>query len=153
MSGKAGKNSTIKIYVNGNVGDETRTDSTGIFSTIVTLKEKDNSVKAKEYDSRDNASDFSDSQYVSYITQAPSLEIKSPTDSQKFTRDDKTVRVSGTTTLGARVTINGFVAIVDDSGSFSYNLALANGDNDIKVVATDDARNKTEKSIKVNYSP
>ena len=48
--------------------------------------------------------------------------------------------------------MNEFWAIVDAGGNFSYTLPLQNGENTIKVVATDEAGNKTEYEVKVTYS-
>jgi len=62
------------------------------------------------------------------------------------------LHVHGKTDPNVKVTINDFWAIVDDSGNYSYNLSLKSGDNPIKIVATDDAGNNTEKDLKISYS-
>jgi outer membrane lipopolysaccharide assembly protein LptE/RlpB len=48
--------------------------------------------------------------------------------------------------------VNGFWAVVDDNNNFSYTLPLQSGDNQIKIVAIDQAGNKAEKDLKVNFS-
>ena len=71
----------------------------------------------------------------------------------KFEKDQSTVKVLGKTDPGVRVTVNGFWAVIDENNNFSYNLPLQNGENMIKIEAIDQAGNKTEKEIKVTYSP
>lgn len=153
VSGRADKDQQIKIYINGAFQKETETDNKGEFTTLAILGEKENSVKAKAFDAKENGSDFSQTQYVSYIVEPPKLELNSPSDGQKFQKDDKNIEVSGITDTGARVTVNDFIAVVDGEGNFSYRLSLKDGDNDIKITAVDEAGNKTEKTIKVSYSP
>ena len=87
---------------------------------------------------------------------APTLDISTPSDGQRFDKNSigsgNSISVSGKTDQGVSVTVNGFWAVVDDSNNFSYTLPLQNGDNQIKIIAIDQAGNKTEKDIKVNYS-
>ena len=101
----------------------------------------------------DKESDFSNELVVTYRNIPPSLSVDSPTDGQKFEKDQSTARVSGKTDSGVKITVNGFWAVIDENNSFSYNLPLQNGDNTIKIEAVDQAGNKAEKEIKVTYSP
>jgi parallel beta-helix repeat protein len=70
---------------------------------------------------------------------SPPLEITSPRDGLLTTND--CVQVTGTTEPGAKLTVNGKDAKVDDVGKFMFEVALVQGDNLITVVASDIAGN------------
>lgn len=154
ISGKATKDETIKLYVNGELTDNVKVkDDNGFEFKNVTLKDGENSIRTKAQRENKEESDFSQQIIVVYKKDSPSLTIDSPSDGQSFLKDENSVNVSGKTDLEAKVTVNDFWAIVDDLGQFSYNLSLKIGENQIKIVATDIAGNKTQKEIKVSYSP
>ena len=152
ISGIAAKNQTINLYINGSLIDETVTKDNGSFSFKETISTGNNVIKAKAV-TQGKESDFSDPITTSFKSAPPSLNVGSPTDGQSFSKDQNTIDVKGTTDTDAKVTVNGFWAIVDDSGNFSYSLLLQSGENKIKISATDMAGNTSEKEIKVTYSP
>lgn len=149
VTGNALSNENVVLYLNGSKYEEKAVDDSGSFSFTVSLTEGDNILKAKAI-SGDTESDFSDSQTISYKKEPPKLEIDNPSDGQ--TVSDQNLEVRGKTDAGSSVTVNGFVAVTSGE-DFSYTLQLKSGDNDITVDATDDAGNKTEKKIKVTYTP
>lgn len=152
IKGNSSPNYTIQLYLNNELIDETRTKKDGTFSFEETLSTGENTVKAKA--KADNKfSDFSQISTVIFSNTAPKLEISTPTDGQSFSKDQNFIDVKGTTDPDARVTVNGFWAIIHENNSFLYTLGLQNGENKISVIATDQAGNKTEKEIKVSYSP
>ncbi len=152
ISGSASQNQTIDLYVNDSLIDKTSVNEDGNFSFDVNLNKGENKIKAKANQDK-KESDFSDTLNITYKSSEPVLEVTSPTDGQSFSKDQNTVQVAGKTDPGVRITVNEFWAIIDENNNFSYTLPLQNGDNQIKIVATDDAGNKTEKDIKVTYSP
>ena len=79
--------------------------------------------------------------------------MTAPDNDQKFEGTDTPIRISGKTDEKAKITVNGFWAIVDSNGNFTYTMQLQAGDNQIIVVSSDIAGNKTEKDLKVSYSP
>lgn len=143
---------TVQLYVNDDQVDSTTVKNDGSFSfTDINLTQQQNTIKARV--KKDNKlSDFSDPLLITYIQKAPDLTIDSPSDGQSFPHDQSSVVVKGKTSPDVKVTVNDFWAIVDNNGNYSYTLHLQNGDNQIHVVATDAAGNKTEKQIKVTYS-
>jgi len=152
ITGQSTAESTVSVYLNGSLFEKNEVEKDGIFSFLITLNDGENRIKAKaEKDNKE--SDFSDELIIIYQNKPPSLEIKSPTEGQKFEKDQNTVIVTGKTDSGTRVTVNSFWAQIDEENNFSYNLTLHDGDNEIKIIAEDKAGNKTEKNIKVNYSP
>lgn len=150
ISGTALAGLKVEIYLNGSKFKETTVDKNGNFETSIDLSEGENIVKARSI-SGDSKSDFSDSQTISFKKSNPNLTIDSPHDGDNLSGGNQTT-VSGKTDPQNSVTVNDFLAIIDSNGNWSYGLTLVNGSNEIRVVAIDQAGNKTEKSIHVNYS-
>jgi bacillopeptidase F len=152
ISGKSQPNKTINLYINNDLKDTAQSDKTGSFLFEEILSTGNNKIDTKtEQDNK--SSDSSNSFTVVFKNNAPSLNIDSPSDGQSLTKDQNSIAVKGKTEQGITVTVNGFWAIIDENNNFSYNLPLQNGDNQIKVIATDQAGNNTERDLKVNYSP
>jgi hypothetical protein len=85
------------------------------------------------------------------VKEGPKLSIDSPGDGSEV-KGSNPIEVKGKTDPDVTVSVNDFQAVSGSDGSFSYFLTLKDGGNDIKVIAIDDAGNKTEKTIHVNYS-
>lgn len=153
IEGTAVPNHTIVLYVNGSLTDKISTDNNGYFSSVVTLAPNKNIIKAKAITSNGKESVLSESLIVAFKSVSPTLEISSPSDNQSFSKDQNTIEIKGKTDREVRVTVNGYWAIIDENNNFSYNLTLKDGENEIKIIATDQAGNKTEKTLKVTYSP
>ncbi len=152
LNGSAQKNQTVKLFVNNQLVDSTSTKDDGSYSfDSVTLKNGDNTIQTKA-NVKDKESDYSNAITVTYNNKAPTLSVDSPSDGQSFSKDPSSITVTGKTDPDVIVTVNDFRAIVKDNGSYAYTLQLQNGDNQIKVIATDQAGNKTEKDLKVTYS-
>lgn len=152
ISGIAQSNEKVELYINNELKDQTTSQKNGLFIfKNVTLNQGQNTIKARA-EKENSQSDFSPIEIIAFANKAPSLSIESPTDKQSFSKDNSPITIRGKTDPGANITINGFWAIVQGNGDFSYQLPLTNGDNQIKVVATDTAGNKTEKDLSVSYS-
>jgi bacillopeptidase F len=117
----------------------------------VSLRSGENSIKVRVSDGNQK-SNFSNILSITYLNEPPELSIETPSDGTQFHKDEKTIEIKGKTNSGTKITVNDFWAIVDTDGNYSYTMALKDGDNQIKVIATDAAGNKTEKQIKVTYS-
>ncbi len=154
VNGSATPKQKVELFVNNNLTDITDTKDDGSFSfTSVTLNSGSNTITAKAK-SNNKESDFSNSLTISYANKAPSLSVDSPSDGQTFSGgSQQDVTVKGKTDSGdIRVTVNGFWAIVNANGNYSYSLHLQNGSNSIKVIAQDSAGNQTEKDLNVNFN-
>ena len=151
ITGKSVNNSKVQLFINDQLMNDTSTDGNGNFRFTKSLSLGDNQIKTR-VEVGGKQSSFSDTATVTYKNSAPSIIIDSPPDGGVFSKDNKSVNVTGKIDGGASVTVNGFWAIVDENNNFSYTLPLQNGDNEIKVVVTDQAGNKSEKTIKVKYS-
>ena len=152
LSGKTQPQAAVSLYLNDNLLDKTQADNNGSFSFKSSYVQGDNKiyVKAKL---NNETSDPSDTLDVLFKNTPPDLTVNSPTDGQQFSKDQNSVNVTGSTDAGVNITVNGHWAVIDQNNNFSYQLNLQNGENDIKIEATDLAGNKTDKEIKVNYSP
>jgi len=151
ISGVASKDQTINLYINGSLIDKTKTKENGSFSFEETIKPGENTIKAKAV-MGDKESEFSEAITIVFKSAPPSLNVSSPSNGQSF-KDQDTVYIQGTTDPDVKITVNGFWAITDSQGLFSYRLPLQNGENKIKIVATDIAGNRKELEIKVTYYP
>jgi len=151
ISGIALKNQTINLYVNDNLTDITKAGDDGKFVFKTMLKAGESTIKAKAL-LNNKESDFSNILVTSFKNAPPSLNVNSPTDGQSFSKEQNVADVTGTTDPDVKVTVNGFWAITDVDGNFSYDLHLQNGENKITIIATDQAGNKNQKDLTVKYS-
>jgi hypothetical protein len=155
ISGQSVKDYQVLLYVNNSNVDQINADKNGSFSFSEDLTSVDNQIKAKAQ-FNNKQSDFSDTIDVVYKNSPPALDVSSPSDGQGFNKNSvntgNTISVTGKTDSGVSITVNGFWAVVDDNNNFSYTLPLQSGDNQIKIVAIDQAGNKAEKDLKVNFS-
>lgn len=153
ISGIASPDETISLYINDKKVDEsTVKKDNSFFFEDETLSSGENNINAIATTKDGKKSTFSNQLTVVYKKEPPSLSVSSPSDGQSFSKDDSPITVSGKTDSGVKITINGFWSIVDANGNFSYSLRLQNGENHIKISATDQAGNKTELERKVNYA-
>ena len=146
--------SEVELFIN-DIGKErvAITKADGSFRIRnVRLFEGENVLTLVAYDKRGNTSAHSDPEYVHYKRGAPKLAIQEPDDNKKNTGDDREVTIVGLTDADSEVTINGRWIRVKADGTFSHSVQLAEGDNEYRVVATDEAGNETVVTRKVTYS-
>lgn len=152
ISGVSSKKQTIKLYINDDLINTAKTQDDGRFSFKETIRSGESTIKTKAV-AGEKESEFSNTIITVFKSAPPSLNINSPTDNQSFSKDQSAMDVKGTTDPDTKVTVNGFWAITDNNGKFSYRLLLQSGENKIKIEAVDLAGNKTSKEIKVTYNP
>lgn len=150
ITGTSQSGFTVKLYVNGNFEDESEVNADGSFEFETELSEGENIIKVKAMKEK-KESEFSNSLITSYLKVGPELSIESPNENADL-KGQNPVEVKGKTDPDVTVIVNDFQAVLGSDGSYSYFLTLKEGGNEIKVVATDLAGNKTEKIIHVNYS-
>jgi len=153
VKGTAPANSTVKIFF-GSSSDQTSADSSGNFAINVSLTKGANNIYAVTIDNQGNTSANSNSYTINYTNQLPNLTVSIPTNNQTFYGPtQQTPTIQGTTDIGNTVTINDHVAILDNNGKFAYTYSLQNGDNQLKIISTDQAGNKKEIDLKVTFNP
>lgn len=142
----------VEVFINDSLYKRINVDENKTFIIKdVLLSEGENTIKAR-YRKDTKTSDYSEEIKVSYIKNDPKLDITSPADKTAYSKADQEITVMGNTDPENSVTINGFRAIVDSQGNFSYVLRLKNGDNPIKIEATNSVNRKSTKEISVSYS-
>lgn len=152
ISGFASPKQIIELYINDNLIDKVSVDDKGIFSFEEKINSGENIIKVKAIiDNKE--SEFSRPISITLRNSSPNVNIESPSNGQSFSKDQTTIDVRGTTDTDVKITVNGFWAIIDSGGHFSYRLLLASGENNIKIIAEDQAGNRTEKELKVTYNP
>lgn len=119
----------------------------------VKLEEGNNVFVAVAVDPAGNKSGESQAVNLKYIAQAPKLEIDSPSDGQEVRGYNNRVEVVGKTDPGMRLTINDRWVTVNAGGEFKWQFLMVPGENRLKIAAEDEAGNRTEKELVVNYKP
>lgn len=152
IKGNSTTNETIYLYKNNSMVDQTTTDNNGNFDFKNETLDKGVNNFTAQAQQNNSKSPMSDVAMVTYINLPPSLIIASPNDNQNFSHDQNPIQIVGKTDPNVSITVNGFIAQVDVAGNYSYTLNLNNGNNAITIDATDQAGNKTEKVIHVNYT-
>lgn len=155
VSGTAEPGTTIDLY---NVSDDshianTITGADRVFTfDAIYLDAGENDMYAIASDSANNQSAKSQIVTITYLSKAPPLTITGPSDNELVTNNTQSVAVSGYTNPDTLVTINGFQAILDNTNAFNYTLrGLSEGENIIKIIATDKAGNSTEAYRTITY--
>ncbi|PWU23560.1 hypothetical protein C5B42_02485 [Candidatus Cerribacteria bacterium 'Amazon FNV 2010 28 9'] len=155
IKGTALPNMTILLGQNGQIGPQTTATASGDFEfDNLTLNSGDNLFIAYAQDQSGARSDGSAPLHVNFTTDAPKLDVTSPTDGTTITQHkQQVISVTGTTDSGNKITINNQFVFVSTSGAFTGQVQLQPGANSIAIKATNDAGNQTEKDVTVNYSP
>lgn len=144
------ENVTIYLYINSELTDKVKPDDNNQYAFKgVSLRRGENEIKSKAIAIDKKESEYSEKVIIKYLDKPPSLEINSPQDGQTVKKDQSPIKVSGKTDQGVKVTVNDFWAISNDDGTFYYMHNLKDGENNLKIVATDEAGNKTEKELKI----
>ncbi len=144
--------SKVEVFVDRDKVGEAQFQDTK-FKYELTLKNGDNNISAKAVSDLGIESDFSQTKKVVLDTQAPKINLNSPTDGQSFSGpDSQRIKVTGQTDKDSQVFVNGYLASVSLDGSFSVFIPLHEGDNNIEIKAADQAGNTTVQTIKVHYS-
>ncbi len=152
LTGKAQTGLTLIVYLNETEVKKLTVASDGIFSVSnLDLREGKNTLSAKLVDDKGNTSDLSNVISTTFKKTPPPLDLSSPADNSTVNGENNTVTVSGKTADEVAVTVNDRLAVVGSGGNFNYNYQLLEGDNILRVVATDQAGNQTIIERKVTY--
>ncbi|MBU1868178.1 hypothetical protein KJ608_01805 [Patescibacteria group bacterium] len=152
--GSAPANSKVSILVNDQEVSETTADIKGTFEVNVEndLAEGINTISAITIDKNGLRSRPAEAQTIILDTKAPDLAVTSPQDQEVIETEMNMFIITGKTeSTKITVTINGYRAIVDLDGHFSYSLPLTEGENKIIVQAEDEVGHKTITERVVTY--
>lgn len=133
-------------------------NSNGSFQADVALEEGHNTITARAINAK--GEDVTDAIALSLDMTPPYLTVESPKDGDIVRIDKIAVSglindiVRGTVADGqANVKVNGVAASVSNRSYLAENVALTEGDNTIKIDASDNVGNTTSLTIKVKYQP
>lgn len=152
MTGFGTPKSEIVMVVNGSQRNSETVEDDGSFEIKVDLDEGENQVSAFAKNTNDQESAVSRTYTVIRDSQAPSLEISTPTDGQSFELSrNQLIPVNGTTEAGGQIQLNGRSIYTSPDGTFSTTYQLQEGENTLDFTARDRAGNQSQKTIKVTF--
>ena len=153
ISGYSEKETTIKIYLNGDEAAKILADLDGRFQTNkLSLKEGSNTIQAISV-IKNQESSPSSAISILYKKSLPLLEIDNPENNEKFSSGSQEISIQGSTDPGNRVTINDRFVIVNQEGKFNYTVRLSDGENKYKITASDPAGNQISEERTVTFIP
>lgn len=126
------------VYQAGNA-EAITVDANGFFKIERQLTEGVNILEILASDAAGNTARTSHE--VTLITQPPELSIATPANDQWL--NEAVLEVTGVAPAAASVTVNGQPALLQDDGSFRREVILQEGDNTLRIEATDDVGNVT----------
>jgi uncharacterized protein YfaP (DUF2135 family) len=126
----------------------------GSFALQASLEAGANRVQVRATDLAGNVS-TSEIKLINYDNKPLELTIISPKDgSEFFGKTSQVVEVKGTVNKPeSSVLVNNSFAVTSKDGSFTQRFQLADGNNTIKIMASDKAGNTAEKTITLSYTP
>jgi len=131
------------VFINSEVSPAP-VDAQGVFRVTRQLTEGVNQITVRVSDSAGNINQAGSE--VTLRTEPPLINLTGP-EADSWS-NQSVVTVSGTAPPDAEVTVNGKPAVVDASGGFTLDVLLQEGDNVLRVVATDPVGNTaTEERI------
>lgn len=153
LSGFSEPNSKVEIYLNDKLVAETQANQDGeIQVEKIFLRKGKNILYAVAIDEAKNKSEPSETIEILFDDEPPELEIISPADNE--TVYEQKIEIKGKTESDQiKVTVNDHLVLLEKEGEFTYAYELAEGKNEIEIVAEDPAGNKTEKKITITYKP
>ena len=152
IAGRVEPGNTVVIIFNTK-DEEIQTDENGNFSAKFNLTKGENTFFAYTKNPAGNKSQDTKNYVLIFDNEAPEIKISEPTDGNSFYgAKQKNTNIKGTTEPDSSVTINDRITTVDDSGAFSLNYSLSNGENNLIVKAIDKAGNEKETSLKLFFN-
>ncbi len=152
LTGKGQSGLTLIVYLSDGEFKKMPVPQDGNFFIVgIPLKEGTNTMSAKLTDDKGNTSDLSNVVSVTYGNKPPKLDVSAPDENANVSGDTNTIAVSGATDDEVTVTINDRLVVVRSDNTFTYSYPLNEGDNILKIVATDVAGNQTKVERKVVY--
>lgn len=145
----------VEIYLDEGLQTTAESQEDGSFtSEAIILSLGTNDIFGKTIDDKGSRSLPSKPIRIIYTNEKPKLEIRAPEDNQTI-RGDKKILVLGTVEANKdiAVSVNGIRAIVTPEGNFSQGIELNDGENEIKITATDLIGNTTQMTRRVIYEP
>ncbi len=153
ITGQSETGVKITLYVNGAKSQETVADGEGQFSFAnIPVTEVDQDFYVIAIDEAGNQSKPSAPYKTRKDITPPEFSVNTPEkDGTTFKSTGRTYQVAGTTEPGTSITINEQFALVLQTGEFTANVRLEEGNNKLVFKALDKAGNETVKEYNVKY--
>lgn len=151
INGLAEKGLTVELLKNEvSIGKSVVNDSGEFVFGDILLDQGESVFTAIAISDKAGSSEPSKETKILFDDKAPDLLMSNPLEeSVKVSSPD--FDVIGQSEKGVSVTVNGRLAMVDDSGKFKIKLQLNTGKNDVEIVVKDNAGNETRKKIVITY--
>lgn len=145
----------VSLYVDAQESQSMTADGDGNFKFTLSLGEGDHVVWLQAFDEADNASELTQEYRIVVDKTVPTLTVDEPADGAVYTLPrERALTVKGKASEQVVVTIGSAQVTSADDGSFSVVIQLGQGENNLIVVAEDQAGNRsTEVTRKVSYFP
>lgn len=151
LTGKGEAGSLVIVYIDDEEAQKLKIERDGTFTLTKRLTEGEHAISAKATDDKGNLSDLSNVLHLSIKRSKPTLTVTQPQDNARIVGESNTLVVKGKTDPDNSVTVSDRQAVVQSDGSFSYTMTLPEGEQAIRIVATDPAGNQTEVERRVTY--
>ena len=154
VEGYTESKAALDFLIDDNISVTGRAADDGSFAIRVSLSHGENRVQVRAADQAGNMS-ISPVKIVFFDAKPVELTVSSPKDgTEYFGKYNQVIEIAGEVNKPeAEVTINNSFVIVDKNGAFLHKYQLSNGDNELKIIATDKAQNVAEQKIKIVYTP
>lgn len=161
ITGYSSPDSKVEIYVDEELKATVNTQSDGSFTAeSIPLSLGTNNINGKTINDQNKKSLSSKNIRLIYSNDKPKINLTEPQEGQEVKGGDQTgsssnkkIKVSGKSDVENTVSINGSTLVLSSDGSFSTEVALNEGDNNITATATNQFGNSTSVSKTVKYTP
>lgn len=152
ISGRGTAKTQVIVYVNDKQYKKFAVSEDNTFTLSgIPVEEGEVTISSKITDDKGNTSDLSNIIKVTIDQKPPMLEVTKPDDGAKIQDGSHKATIEGKTDEDGRVTINDRIVVVRSGGTFTYAMPLSDGENVLKIVATDPAGNHTTIEKRVTY--
>lgn len=152
VNGYAQPGVTVIIYLNGPESGKVIAGADGTFSfSNLKLIDGNNTLFARVLSQNNVESEPSTTFTIAVDKEKPKLEITSPKDGDTIKNLDKRIEITGKVNEKCSIKVNNRIAVLKPDHTFEFLLGVEEGNIAIKIEATDEAGNVTDKTIRVKY--
>lgn len=152
--GKPGTKLYLMVNENEKSVYETTVGVNGEFFLNIDLDEGENVLRAYSIDEQGLRSNDSKLIKISLDQSVPEIELWEPENNLEIIgKDKRTVKIKGVSEPQVKVLINNMIVWADGEGIFELDYKLQNGENELKIVAVDQAENQAEEVFYVYFQP
>jgi bacillopeptidase F len=148
LTGSSQAGDTVELFLSEISRGQVVAENDGSFQfNQITLTQGVNDFFAKSTDRNGIQSQPSNHLRLELDQQPPLLTVTEPADKTVFNLRQTSINIKGETEAEVTLFINDHLVILDQNNRFNYPFTLNNGENMVKITATDKAGNQTEKEL------